>query len=377
MRFAVIDLANLFGRCAHVVQGDAFTKAGMTLHIVLRSLKKLHQDMKADHFVFCVEGRSWRYGAYPDYKIHRRLERESRSAREKEEMAVMAEVQKEFVDFLAEKTRCTVLQSEGVEGDDFVARWVQLHPDDEHLILSGDSDFVQLLAPNVTLMDGVQERFITVDGVVNFAGETCVFNVDPSSGKIKVPGTIEECRKKHDKAEKEKAKKTPGYEPKPFAWEPPSRDEEWWKRALFIKCIRGDSGDSIFSAYPGVRYEGSSKKTGIREAWEDRNVRGYNWNNFMLSTWERLKGVDAQGKNIVEKTTVRDALSINESLIDLTKQPDDVKALMDEVILQAVQKEPVKQVGLSFIRFCNQHDLPRLQQEAQQHAAYLGAPYGR
>lgn len=349
----------------------------MTLHIVLRSLKKLHREMQADHFVFCVEGRSWRYGVYPDYKFRRRLDRDAKSTREKEEATVLQEVQKEFVAFLAEKTRCTVLQSDGVEGDDFVARWVQLHPDDEHLILSGDSDFVQLLAPNVTLMDGVQERFITVDGVINYAGEECVFSVDPSSGKIKVPGTVEECRKKHDKAEKEKAKKTPGYEAKPFSWSRPDRSEEWWRRALFIKCIRGDSGDSIFSAYPGVRYEGSSKKTGIREAWEDRNIRGYNWNNFMLSSWEKLKGVDAEGKNIVEKVTVKGELAVNESLIDLTKQPDDVKALMDEVIVQATQKEPVKQVGISFIRFCNQHDLPKLQREAQEHAAYLGAPYSR
>jgi hypothetical protein len=374
MRFAIIDLANLFARAQHVTQGDAFTKAGMALHIIFRSLRKLHRDMKVDHLVFCAEGRSWRYDAFPEYKARRKLEKAAKSAREKEEDEVFYEVQKNVIDYLAEKTRCTVLQSQGVEGDDFVARWIQLHPADDHIILSGDSDFVQLLAPNVTLVDGVQERIITTSGVKTFAGEDCVFNVDPGSGKIKVPGTIEECRKKHDKIERDRAKRT-GSTPTPFSWEPPKDD--WWRRALFVKCIRGDVGDGIFSSYPGVRYEGSSKKTGIREAWEDRNAGGYNWNNLMLARWEKLMGKDAEGKPLVKEVQVRDEYRFNESLIDLTKQPDRVKELMDSVIIQAVQKEPVGNVGFAFIKFCAQNDLPMLQREAADHSIYLNAPYAQ
>lgn len=376
MRFAIIDLANLFARCQHVTKGDAFSKAGMALHIIFRSLRKLHREMQVDHFVFTCEGRSWRYDVFPEYKARRKLERAAKSAKEKEEDEVFYEVHNNLITFLAEKTRCTVLQSEGVEGDDFVARWIQLHPHDEHIILSGDSDFVQLLASNVTLVDGVQERIITTSGVKTFAGEDCVFNVDPASGKIKVPGTIEECRKKHDRTEKDKAKRT-GSTPAPFAWTPPSPEDAWWRRALFVKIIRGDTGDGIFSAYPGVRYEGSSKKTGIREAWEDRDTGGYNWNNLMLARWSKLMGKDADGNAIARDVQVRDEYRFNEGLIDLTKQPEEVKVLMDTVIIQAAQKEPTGNVGFAFIKFCAANDLPKLQGEAADHAAYLNAPYAQ
>ena len=350
MRFAIVDLMNLFARAQHVTRGDAFTKAGMALHIVFRSLRKLHREMKVDHMVFATEGKSWRYQIYPQYKAKRKLERAEMTAREKEESEVFLHVLNEFTTYLAEKTRCTVLHSPGVEGDDWVARWVQLHPDDEHVILSGDSDFIQLLAPNVSILDGVNERIIAQDGVTDFKGRRLEFHVDASKGKLKVG----------DKAD-------PDWLPEP----------EWWQKALFIKIIRGDDGDGIFSAYPGARYEGSSKKTGIREAWEDRNSGGYHWNNFMLQRWTKLLGKDADGNAITEEVRVLDQYKFNERLIDLTKQPEEIKSLMDEVIVQAVQKEPVGNVGIHFLRFCNDQNLPNLTREAADHSAYLNASYSK
>src|SRR3712207_7920831 len=44
---------------------------------------------------------------------------------EKEEDEVFIQVLDDFVAYIAEKTRCTVLHSQGVEGDDWVARWIQ------------------------------------------------------------------------------------------------------------------------------------------------------------------------------------------------------------------------------------------------------------
>lgn len=378
MRFGIIDVANLFARAQHVTQGDAFTKAGMALHIIFRSLRKIHREMKCDHLVFaCEGGKSWRYESFPLYKAKRKLERLNKPVKEQEEDAIFYEVANNFITFMAEKTRCTVLQQQGCEGDDFIARWVQLHPNDDHVILSGDSDFIQLLADNVTLVDGVQERVVTLDGVTSFKGEQMVFSIDPSSGKLKVPGTYDDCKRKHDKVEKDKRKKDPAYVVKPYAWSPPTRAEEWWKRALFIKCVRGDVGDGIFSAYPGVRYEGSSKKTGIREAWEDRNAGGFHWNNFMLQRWEKLQGADRDGNAIKKEVRVLDEFKFNESLIDLSLQPDRIKDLMDTVIVQAVQKEPVGNVGVHFLRYCAANELPNLQREATDHAVYLNAPYSK
>jgi 5'-3' exonuclease len=348
-RYAVIDLANMFYRAQHVTQGDAYTKAGMALHIMFRSMRKLFRDFRADHMVFCIEGRSWRYQVFPQYKAKRRVERLSKSQREKEEDEVMMEVLNQTIEYLAEKTRCTVLQSDGVEGDDFVARWIQLHPNDHHIILSGDSDFIQLLDYDVTIVDGVNERVITRDAVTDFTGQKMQFSVDPSKGKLKVGG------------------------PADVEFVP---EEEWWKKALFIKIIRGDASDSIFSAYPGVRYEGSSKKTGIREAWGDRKGGGFHWNNFMLQRWSKLMGKDADGNDITQDVRVLDEFKFNESLIDLTKQPDHIKDLMDEVIVQAVQKEPVSGLGPAFLKFCRDYMLVNLAKEANDHCAYLSKPYG-
>lgn len=405
-RYAIIDVANMFYRARHVVQGDAFTKAGMALAIMFKSLRKVHRDMKADHMVFCVEGRSWRFDEYPQYKASRKLARAAMSEREKEEDEVFNHALNDFTTYISEKTRCTLLQSQGVEGDDFVARWVQLHPNDEHIIISGDSDFVQLLAPNVSIYNGVDDRLFKTTGVFDGDGNSMVFNVKSDSGKIRVSGTFDECKKKHDKEMREKEKKhiaaekdrqklwdssekarnldDPTHKIRPFVAQPFEYEEfsfepepEWWRKALFVKLIRGDTGDGIFSAFPGVRYNGSSKKVGITEAWEDRNGQGFNWNNFMLQSWDKLISVDDQGNKVTQRVRVMDEYRINEGLIDLTKQPERIKDLMDTVIVQAVQKEPVGNVGIHFLKFCHKHDLPSISRDADYHAAYLNAGYSQ
>lgn len=413
-RYAIVDVANLMFRARHVVRGDAYTKAGMALHIIFRSLKKLVRDQQCDHVVLCLEGGgSWRYKAYPAYKSKRRLERQASAAlltdKEREEEEVFAHVMNEFNNFMSEQTRCTVLFQPGIEGDDFVARWIQLHPNDHHVILSGDSDFIQLIDNNVSIYNGIDDRLLTASGLYTGDGEPLAFHVNMSDGKVKVLGTKAELLAKHDReqkaakkvfeksekereklheaSEKRKKQENPEYEIRPFipavfVPEPiPSVgfdvEPEWWRKALFVKIIRGDSGDSIFSAYPGVRTKGSKKSIGINEAWEDRNGQGYHWNNFMLQTWEKLKGLDENGNRIIDQVKVLDEFRINESLIDLTKQPQDVKDLMDMVIVDAVQKDPVGNVGFAFLKFCRDNDLSNLAKEANDHARYLNASYSK
>jgi hypothetical protein len=87
--------------------------------------------------------------------------------------------------------------------------------------------------------------------------------------------------------------------------------------------VRGDMGDGIFSAYPGVRYQGSSKKVGIEDAWLDPG-KGYHWNNFMLQRWDKL---NEDGST--EDVRVLDEYERNVMLIDLTAQPAEIKDLLD------------------------------------------------
>jgi hypothetical protein len=409
MRFAIIDAAHLYNRAHHVCRGDAYTKAGMALHIVFNSLKKVYDEYKIDHMVVAAEGRSWRYDYYPKYKAKRILDRKTMSPAEQEEAAVLYEVGNDLMDFLSNQTKMTVLQSAGCEGDDFIARWIQLHPDDEHVIVSGDSDNIQLLASNVKIYDGLQDRTITHEGVFDGKGEPMVFRVDQSSGKLKVDKSIKDTEtERHKAAAKElrEAEKTERDADKVLASMQKKGertelaeaalaqaqlevlkkrkkldekfvftiDDDWHKRALFIKIVRGDVGDGVFSAYPKVRYEGS-KKVGIRECWEDRHEKGFHWNNFMLQKWEKLIVKEGQDEPEIVDVRVCDEFATNEMLIDLTKQPQEVKDLMDKVIVDAVQKQVTGQVGLNFLRFCKKHDLVRLMEQAHYHSVYMMAGY--
>src|SRR5690606_23601122 len=108
---------------------------------------------------------------YPRYKAQRRVLANLMSQREREDDKFYFDVMDQFVEFLDTKTNVTVLKSEMCEGDDFIARWVDTHPDDQHVIVSGDSDFYQLLADNVTIFDGVKQWTITTKEVLDENGD--------------------------------------------------------------------------------------------------------------------------------------------------------------------------------------------------------------
>ena len=102
------------------------------------------------------------------------------------------------------------------------------------------------------------------------------------------------------------------------------------------------------------------------EAYADRTNKGFTWNNFMLQRW-----VDHEN---VEHRVLED-YHRNKTLIDLTAQPDDIKAVLDETITNKVNTVPKGQIGLHFLRFCGKWDLQRLSDKASDHSKYLGASY--
>jgi 5'-3' exonuclease len=347
--FVIVDLSNLFARCRHVVkrETDPHTKAAVAMALVFRSLSKANREFGLDHIVFAVDSGSWRYAVYPMYKARRKMHRLEKSTSEQEEDQIFYDYLNKLIEYLDKKTKCTVLKERNIEGDDFVARFVQLYPDDNHIIISADSDFIQLLSPTVKIYDGVNERLVTTKGVFDSHGHNLEFKIEPGSGKIKI------------------LKPNDAFVP----------EDEWWKKALFVKLIRGDSGDGVFSAYPGITYKGTTKRIGILQAWEDRKDKGYHWNNFMLQEWKKFKGTGSDGEVIKENVRVIDEFKINESLIDLTKQPEEIKKIMDRVIANAINKDvSVKNVGFDFLKFCNQYDLPGLAVETD-HAFYLSKGY--
>ncbi len=326
MTYILVDTANTFFRARHVINGDADIKLGMAFHITLNSIRKAWQQFNGSHVIFCLEGRSWRKDYYAPYKRNRSDARAALNEREQEEDRVFWEAFDTFKEFISDKTNCTVLQNPQLEADDLIAGWIQSHPQDNHVIISTDTDFVQLISPNVKQYNGVMEHVITHEGIFDDKGKPVI-----------------------DKKTKE-AK--------------PAPNPEW---LLFEKCMRGDTSDYVFSAYPGVRTKGTSKKVGLTEAFEDRNSKGYAWNNLMLQRW-----TDHEGK----EHRVLEDYERNRRLIDLSYQPDNIKEIIANTISQAIDaNKNINQVGIRLIKFCNLYDLKKIADQAQSYAEPLNARY--
>ena len=134
---------------------------------MLASILKSYRDFNGSHVVFCLEGRSWRKDFYEPYKANRKVARDALTPAEQEEDQAFWKAFDELKEFIDKRTNCTVLQHGECEADDFIARWIQNHPDDEHVIVSSDSDFYQLLTDKVTQYNGITNCHIKLDGVVN------------------------------------------------------------------------------------------------------------------------------------------------------------------------------------------------------------------
>jgi 5'-3' exonuclease len=172
---------------------------------------------------------------------------------------------------------------------------------DEHIIISSDSDFYQLISDNVSMYNGISNTLINTKRFYDDVGKEIV-------DKKTLSELIIIC-------------------------------SSW---LLFEKCMRGDTSDNIFSAYPGVRTKGTRNKVGLKEAFEDRHKQGYSWNNLMLQRWEDHDGTEHR---------VKDRYEQNKALIDLTAQPNWVKEKLDQAISTQVQQDRRPQISLIEYQF--------------------------
>ena len=325
MTYILVDTANMFFRARHAVKGNSELKLGMALHIMFHSVRKAWQDFDGKHVVFCLEGRSWRKDFYEPYKRNRDDARALLSPKEQEEDALFFEAFADFKEFITEKTNCTVLTHKQLEGDDLIAGFIQLHPNSKHVIISSDSDFQQLIGPNVSQYNGIADIHITNEGYYDAKGKPVI---DKKTGAIKQP-----------------------------------IDPEWM---LFEKCMRGDTSDNVFSAYPGVRTKSTKNKVGLTEAFADRHTKGYNWNNLMLQKWVDHKDVEHR---------VVDDYQRNRMLIDLRCQPDHIRELINETIAANSVPKEVSQVGIRMLKFCQSYDMKKMMDSIQSFAEPFQARY--
>ena len=327
MRYLLVDTANTFFRARHSAhrQSDTWDKLGFAIHVTLGSVNKAFRDQKADHVIFCLEGRSWRTDFYTPYKANRAVARAALTESEQEEDRLFWETFDSLKEFLANKTNCTVMQHPDLEADDLIAGWIQAHPQDHHTIVSSDTDFYQLLADNVNQYNGIADELHTIQGIFDKKGKAVI------DKKTKEPKVIP--------------------------------DPKW---ILFEKCMRGDPTDNIFSAFPGVRKVGSKNKVGLLEAFNDKTAKGFAWNNLMLQRWTDHNDVEHR---------VLDDYNRNVQLVDLTAQPEEVKAK----IVGTIQGNSVPlarpMVGAQFLKFCGKYDLIKMADMANSYVQFLEASY--
>ena len=327
--FILVDTMNMFHRSKHASprNADIDMKIGMAFHIMMNSVKSVYKKFNADHAVFCLEGRSWRKEFYKPYKAQRKILQQSKSIRDQEEDKILFEAYNSLVEFLNDKTNVTLLQHPNAEADDMIALFIKEHPNDNHIIVSSDNDYYQLITDNVTIYDGVQNKIVTKEGF---------FKDDKNMTPLK------------DKKTKEVL---------------PAVIPEWF---LFEKCIRGDTSDNIFSAYPGARTKGSKNKVGLVEAYEDRETGGFAWNNFMLQRWTDHNG---------EEHVVKDDFIRNHHLIDLTAQPEELKKEFVQTIKDNSKPKSISGVGIHFLKWCGVWDLQNLARTPEEMVRILGKAF--
>jgi 5'-3' exonuclease len=330
MKYLLIDTANMFFKSRYIASrmSSDEEKVGMALHLTFNSVQSVIRRFAGSedcHVVFCTEGRSWRKDFYKPYKANRAVKRESLTEAEVELDTLFWATYESLIAYLKEKTNVSVLRCPTAEADDLIARFIHLHPNDEHYIISSDTDFVQLIAPNVKQFNGVNDQFITLEGYFD-------------------------SRDRPIKDTKTKEPKLVG-------------DTQW---LLFEKCMRGDSSDNVFSAYPGVRTKSTKKSVGLMEAYADRVAKGFTWNNLMLQRWTDHEGVEHR---------VLDDYIRNVTLVDLTAQPQEVKDIVDQSIREGLRIESVQNVGIHFMKFCSKYALIKISEQATYYAKWLNNTY--
>jgi hypothetical protein len=294
MKRLIVDIPNLFWRVvsAHNAkyEGTAEDKAGLALHSCLTTFNKWFKVVNPDQIAVVFEGsNNWRKTyTASDQCISKVLYKGNRV--KDPSMAHLFDVLNDFKTLIEQHTSIICLQNDLVEGDDLIAAFVQEYSGDEIVILSGDKDFKQLLShKNVTLLN-------------------------PDDGK---PRTVED----------------PIY-------------------FLFEKCIRGDVGDNVLSAFRRVR------ATRLQKAFTDE----FEYANIMNHEFTRPNPVTLEEQTF----KVGDLFKENKLLMDLEAQPEDIRKSMKETI-QYQSNNFGKFNNFAFQKFLGQHNLVNIGDNSSQY----------
>ena len=136
----------------------------MIRHMILNSIRmynKKHRD-EYGQVVICADGmNTWRKEFFPEYKAHRRKNRDESDQDWNEIFRILHTVRDEIRDYLPYK----VIHMEGVEADDIIGTLAmqtqEFGMDEPVMIISSDKDFIQLQKfKNVKQFSPMQKKLV-------------------------------------------------------------------------------------------------------------------------------------------------------------------------------------------------------------------------
>lgn len=161
-RILLLDFLNLVHR-ANIKFGKPLNDQAISYTIVFnffRSLRVLVEQFAPTKIFNCIEGsNNFRFSLYPEYKANRIIKQASKSPEEQEDIRRQANIIRELLAFLP----IISVKAESYEADDVIATLVEDLKNENITIISGDSDFIQLLQKgykNLQLYHPIKKIFI-------------------------------------------------------------------------------------------------------------------------------------------------------------------------------------------------------------------------
>jgi len=309
MRYLIFDISNILYRTFYANKGDDdITLAGLAQHAALTTLNKYFKEFKPNKVVMTFDRPNWR----KDYtktdkclskRIYKGNRRQKMTPAEKAKYEVFCEHLDEFENMMKVHTSVVCLAAPLLEADDLMAGFVQVYDalDDEaeFIVVTADCDMKQLLEyPSVRL-------------------------IDPATGKDRDLSDYE-------------------------------NDVGLF---MFEKCLRGDRGDNVMSAYPRVR------RTRILKAYHD----DFELNNLLNETW---KHPDTEEHPINEERPegtvfrVKDVFKENMLLMDLNSQPEHIRKLIVKTIVKEME-DPGRYSHFHFLAFLGKYKMEKVARQLE------------
>lgn len=288
-RVLCFDVSNVLYRTFFANKNEADNEVvGLAHHAALTTLHKYYRQFNPDLVIMTFDRPNWREvytksDACISGKIYKGHRRQSMTPSERQKYENFKLHLKDFESIMRDYTGVICLSADLLEADDLMAGVARKYSTEcDVIVISSDKDLMQLLR---------HER---------------VMLIDPATDK---PRTLAEY----------------------------NNDANYF---IYQKCLRGDQGDNVQSAFPRIR------STRIQKAYTDP----FEHENVMNHQWS-----DQTGTALL----VRDLFEENKLLMDLDEQPDEIQQLIEDTITEGT-RNPGHYSHFHFLKFCGQFGLEKI-----------------